>query len=206
MTSQWLTTVLLFAGWVTAGRLLIPGLGRRPILLILSGVAFSYLTSRTLAYLSAEQSTTSKEGVQSRDTNGLFRYPRRMRRLLWAGLLFWPAMLLGASAGFLSGIIDRWLFAMCLLVFGGALLLGLYLAPNVLRTIRATETGIEVHSMTGRRSVIRWDEITTMEPSRFHRHGIRVKTQSGVSLYLDDSLPGYATLTALIRSRQRSGI
>lgn len=206
MTSRWLMTALLFTGWVVAARFLIPSLGSRPILLILSGVAFGCLTSHALVYLSAGHSTASSERMPAGGIDGIFTYPRHLRRVVQASLVFWPAMLLGAGAGVLSQVIDRSLFTLCAVVFGAALFLTLYLGRRVLRTIGTTEAALEVRSMHGRQIVIGWDDITVMEPYRFHKHGVRVRTRSGVDLYLDDSLPGYAALTALIRLRARLSI
>jgi hypothetical protein len=96
-----------------------------------------------------------------------------------------------------------------MVVYGFFFLLTLYVVPRAMIEVRISEAGLDVRLALGRRASIPWEEIASFEPSGGLVGGSRLRTKSGSSLTLDSSLPGYASLIALIQAhldtRQQSG-
>lgn len=186
-------------GWVVVGSFLAPGVAGRPLVLIFSGLLFSVLTAWLLSHMSPKQAESTRLGLAALPEGHLFAHPPALRRWIRLGLIIWPVGIGGSSLAYRANLVSRPLLITSLIVYGFFFILTLYVLRRTLTEVRVSDAGLDVRLPMGRRVSISWGDIVTLQSARGLSRGSRLVARSGFSLFLDNSLPGYASLIALIQ-------
>ncbi len=196
----WRQAVLLFFGWVMVGSFLARGPAARPLTLIISGLLFSTLTAWLLSRMSPTQAVAPPSDRSASAEGNIFAHPPAARRWIRLGLVIYPAGLVGVSLAFRANLVGFPLLLIGLIMWGFAFILTLYVVLRTPTEVRVAEAGLELRLALGRRISIPWEDIVSLEPRTRLGRGARLLAKSGFSFSLDSSLPGYASLIALIQA------
>jgi hypothetical protein len=201
--SAWLgIAVLLFLGWILVMPFVAVGPVARPLVIGISGLAFSAIT----AAMMIRAFRTGKGADEWRSTPtvsdiALFTYPLALRRLLRFGQVFWPVMLAVSVVGMLGGLGERSpMFLAETIVFGFFFILNLYVVARLVGEIRVSNHGLDVQMVSGYSTSIAWDEIVRLRISP-RRDRFRLQANSGFIFSVESSLPGFSRLLRLIGER-----
>jgi hypothetical protein len=116
------------------------------------------------------------------------------------GLIIWPVGIAGSSLAYRANLVSHPLLITSLILYGFFFILTLYVLPRTLTKIRVSDAGLDVRLPMGRCVSILWEDIVTLQSARGLNRGSRLVARSGFSVFLDNSLPGYASLIALIQA------
>lgn len=198
--------ILLFLGWIVVMPLVAAGPSARPLVIGVTGLAFSAITATVIMRAFRTRTGPAESALTATLSEAMiFAYPLALRRLLRFGLILLPFTLALSFVGLLGGLGQRSpIFMVAMIVAAFGFLLNLYVLAHLVGEIRASNHGLDVRMASGRSASIGWHEIGHLRISS-SRARFRVETKTGFVFSVESSLPGYTLLLGLIERRLERG-